>query len=367
MAKLENTLSKVALFLFSVRVANLVLPHIIWQIIFFITKNPSGITLSWNRWDAPHYLYIAQNGYSPTGDEANFIVFQPLFPLMVRITSFLIPNLEFAAIWISIGLFTLAGCLFFETIRKEFGNIVAWYSIIILGLFPTAYFFNAPYTESLFFFFMALLLYLAQKKSFLLASVAGGLAVLTRHIGVFLFLPLFFEWLRHRKAHWHFLPFLPIGFIIAISIYLFINNQVLGDPLAFNTILKEHWHKSPALFWESVRGSWLAARAWPPTNYSLMIGLAEALPATIGLALIPLIYKLKKWGWFLYYGVYVIFICSTSFLLSTSRYMLLAFPLFILLAKLGQRSRIFFYSWLFISVTLLSFFSLQFISGQWAF
>lgn len=153
----------------------------------------------------------------------------------------------------------------------------------------------------------------------------------------------------------------------AIGTYLIINYQVLGDPLAFNTILREHWFKTPTPFWKSIWGSWHAAIAWPPTNFSVMIGLAEALPATLAILLIPFVYKLKKFGWFLFYSVYVIFISSTSFLLSTPRYLLIAFPLFVVLARLTAKYKWSFYLWMAFSVSLLSFFSMQFISGQWAF
>ncbi|MCW4031638.1 MAG: hypothetical protein NWE80_04665, partial [Candidatus Bathyarchaeota archaeon] len=41
-----------------------------------------------SKWDSPHYMYIAQNGYVNEGDPANFIVFFPLYPLLVRLITF---------------------------------------------------------------------------------------------------------------------------------------------------------------------------------------------------------------------------------------------------------------------------------------
>jgi len=366
MPKIKNRTSRVIAFLLSVRIMNYILPVFVWNIIFLASGNPENITLSWNRWDGPHYIYLAQHGYSPVGDEANFIVFQPLYPLVIRLLSSIILNPELAATIISIAAFCLAGVFFYKTIREEFDDKVAWRSIIFLSIFPTAYFFNAPYTESLFFLFASMLIYLANTGRLFLASLAGGLATLTRHIGIFLIIPLLASWWKNKKKALHILPFLPLAFIAALLVYLFINEETLGDPFAFNTILREHWQKSPEFFWKSIQSSWQRGLE-PLTKYSLEIGLAEAIPATLSIFIIPLVYKIKKFGWFAYYSVYVVVIASTSFLLSTSRYLLLAFPLFVFFAKISNKSKAFSFLWTTISLCLLFYFSMRFVSGQWAF
>ena len=35
--------------------------------------------------DAPHYLFLATEGYQATGEQANLIVFYPLYPLLMRL------------------------------------------------------------------------------------------------------------------------------------------------------------------------------------------------------------------------------------------------------------------------------------------
>src|SRR5881397_702709 len=41
----------------------------------------------WNRWDATHYIDLAQNGYQTTGDAKYWIIFYPLFPWLIRIVA----------------------------------------------------------------------------------------------------------------------------------------------------------------------------------------------------------------------------------------------------------------------------------------
>src|SRR3954451_21058571 len=46
----------------------------------------------WNRWDATHYLNLAENGYVAKGDGRTSIVFYPLSPWLVRAVRFFCRN-----------------------------------------------------------------------------------------------------------------------------------------------------------------------------------------------------------------------------------------------------------------------------------
>ncbi|MDP9004773.1 MAG: hypothetical protein M3N12_08275, partial [Verrucomicrobiota bacterium] len=55
---------------------------------------PEGWLGIWNRWDAWHYLNVAEHGYSGEagGEQRYMIVFLPLYPLSIYISHFLIRN-----------------------------------------------------------------------------------------------------------------------------------------------------------------------------------------------------------------------------------------------------------------------------------
>ena len=57
----------------------------------------------WNRWDAPHYLDIARQGYVSTGEESRWIVFYPLYPWLVRAASLVLRDELLAAFFVSGG------------------------------------------------------------------------------------------------------------------------------------------------------------------------------------------------------------------------------------------------------------------------
>ena len=46
----------------------------------------------WTRWDAVHYIALAQNGYQATGDSKFLIVFYPLLPWLIRIAALIFRN-----------------------------------------------------------------------------------------------------------------------------------------------------------------------------------------------------------------------------------------------------------------------------------
>lgn len=327
-----------------------------------------------NRWDAPHYLYIAQHWYAGSGDPANFIVFPPLFPLSIRLISLIVSDYEVAALLLSNILFVLGGIVFYKLVSKVYSRHIATLATIFLGIFPTSYFFSAPYTESLFILLSTGVFFLVHKKQWLWASVIASLAMLTRHIGILLIIPIIYEWLhqtspRLRPARKTLLGFLKIilPFLVAISSYLEINFLVLGNPLAFQSILQNHWQKGFAFPWESLVGSLKNAIVYPPNDYSVSVGIWESVPAIFAILLIPSAYKYLKTSWAHYYTAYTLFILSTNFLLSTPRYLLSNIPMFVVLAFILQKRKVMFSVWIFISTSLLSYFAIRFASGPWAF
>ena len=55
----------------------------------------------WTRWDASHYLSLAKDGYTGTGDGRFSIVFYPLYPWLVRAVAFVCRSYFAAALLVS--------------------------------------------------------------------------------------------------------------------------------------------------------------------------------------------------------------------------------------------------------------------------
>lgn len=144
---------------------------------------------SFANFDGVHYLIIAERGYQ-TYQEAFF----PLYPIVIK---FLTPAAEHgsvAAFLISglaaSQLLFLGGVILFYTYSRSVWknrNTALWSCIFLLS-FPTAFYFGAVYSESLFLVCAIGYIYAVHKQKYWIASLLGYAAAMTRLIGVFLLL-----------------------------------------------------------------------------------------------------------------------------------------------------------------------------------
>jgi hypothetical protein len=136
------------------------------------------------RQDAIWYLRLADEGWSPTDASAAFF---PLYPLTVRAVAWVLPGDDLlAALLVSNLAFLGALLALFALTAEAFGDRVARRAIVVAATFPTAFFFLAPYTESLFLFLSILAFREARHDRWGRVAVFGALAALTRSVGILL-------------------------------------------------------------------------------------------------------------------------------------------------------------------------------------
>jgi len=320
------------------------------------------------RWDSPHYIDIAKNWYVNVGEQRFFIVFFPLYPLLIRLTTFNWRYVNLSALLISNVSSIIAAISLFKLVKLDFEDDVAKWAVFYLSIFPTAYFMCAIYTEGLFLALAVTCIYFARLEKWPLAGLLGMQASLTRITGLSLFPALVVEYVSQRKWKlknfdarilWSFLAV--AGFII----YLVINYQVTGNFLAFMEIQREHWCETfdPLLGLERA-WHWAIDASFPD---NLMLGVAQLAFAALGLLgiIIGFIRRLRP-----SYNTYMFFAwvmsVSMSWWISIPRYMLVLFPLFIIFGIFGRR-KMFNYVAAPISLAFLCFFTVLFSKGSWAF
>ena len=150
------------------------------------------------NFDGINYLHIAKYGYGLYQQ-----AFFPLFPLLIHIFSFITNHNYFIAGFIISNLCFLIGMVVFKKYLESIGKSpkeIVWIFIFLLS-FPTAFFFGAVYTESLFFLSVVAALYLMQKRKYWLVLIFCIMASLTRLIGVFLCIPIFFTVIPQQQLH----------------------------------------------------------------------------------------------------------------------------------------------------------------------
>ncbi len=148
----------------------------------------------WQRWDACWYTKIATYGYEAGEHSTNF---WPLFPLLTGIVGrVLLSSMALGGLLVSGVAYVAAMTGLRRLVSVDFDDDTAATTVIAISIFPTAFFFFAPFTESLFLALSVWSILGARRRLWLLAGLAGLLAALTRIQGVFLVLPLGWEALQ---------------------------------------------------------------------------------------------------------------------------------------------------------------------------
>ncbi len=142
-----------------------------------ILEGPQASLLGiWQRWDAIHYIRIVQGGYS----SPELTAFFPAFPLL----GYLLHNLigldaTLSLIIIDNLSLILALSIFYQLICLDFPIPIAKRSVVLLMVFPTAFFLLAPYAESLALALVLMTFWYARRSRWILATLAGIGAGLT--------------------------------------------------------------------------------------------------------------------------------------------------------------------------------------------
>jgi hypothetical protein len=143
-----------------------------------------GVFTAFERQDALWFLRIATTGYAAGDGSAAFF---PLYPLVVRAVSWAAGGHPLlGATLVSNAAFFGSLLVLYDLTVSEFSRGVARRTIVYIAIFPTAFFFFAPYSESLFLFLSLIAFREARRDRWANAAVAGALAALTRSIGVVL-------------------------------------------------------------------------------------------------------------------------------------------------------------------------------------
>ncbi len=333
------------------------------------STQPLGLFMGmFANWDAPHYMYIAQHWYTNQGDAANFIVFFPLYPVLIRLITFDFSYVNLSGLIVSNVASIVAVVYLFKLAKLDYSDSIAKKAVLFLCVFPTAYFMSAPYTEGLFLALVIASLYYARNAQWALAAFLGFLASLTRIAGLILLPALLVEYFHQKnwkpktlgiRLLWLSLP--AIGFLI----YLGINFQVTGSFFTFLQVENNHWYQSiQPLNGLSTALGWSRNSQYP---FNLTIGYAEVIFAVFGYIMIGLAYKLKlRPSYQVYMLLTWMLAVSTGFWISVPRYVLSMFPLFLALGLLSTKKSVNI-AIVAISCAGLFFFTWLFASGAWAF
>lgn len=323
----------------------------------------------WSVWDAPHYISIASAGYQTQGDESDFIVFLPFFPLLIFIsktifqTSFLM-----AGYIVSFFASIVAAIMLYKLTLLDFSQKTALFAVLLMFIFPTSFFLHIPYTESLFVFLGISSFYFLRKKqywvSFLFVSLAGftrlaALALIPAILSEILF---FDKESFNKKNNFKKFVFLFFGVLLSLSgliTYLFLNYLLYGNFMQFTIAEKQNWYTTFSPFGQGLISAFQSL-FWRVGLEKFMLSFGQIVAFILGLIMSIYVLVRIRFSYGLYMLIVLWFSYSMSFWLSMPRYILSLFPMFIALALFSKKSLLRF-AWILTSIILLIFFALTFI------
>ena len=343
---------------------------------------PAGFLGYWAHWDGAWYAEIATEGYGERAPAST--AFFPLYPMLVKLGTVLGGG---PALWgVAVSLVSTLFALFFvyRTAERLYDARAARAATLCLAFFPTAFFLNAVYTEALFLALTAGSIWAALvRRDFLVAGLFGALAAATRNVGVLLLVPLLFEWARHRRELGLRgilgLALVPAG-LAAYAVYLWAR---FGDPLVFARQQGDYWNREVSGPLATLGDAWTAAgigMGYVLDPATLFLG-ADATPAleasnVLNLGFLVFFLVLAFAGLFVlppglsvYAAALVLLPVLTPSprfpLMSLPRFVLGAFPVFLVLGFLLSRSRWTLAAWLALSGVLGVALMVLFVTWRW--
>jgi len=237
-------------------------------------------------------------------------------------------NYALAGLLLNLALSFVAAYLIFKICKLELKNKTAGiYANIFLFFFPTAFFLTALYGEALFLVLGASTIYFLRKKKWLWVALFAFLAAMTKEVGGMLVLPILYSVLKDRKSSniekLTALAAPALGTLAVLGIYYYTS----GDPFIF---LEKHSEFGKELSLPYVPIIHAIKNLNIYHGWNLVAFLFTAFLSYKAWKLLP-----KEYFWYLI-AVLLPPLCSSN-LEGYSRYLLVAFPIFIALAALNDK------------------------------
>ncbi len=331
----------------------------------------SGLAAPWQREDALWYEKIATQGYSPTDGTS---AFPPLLPALMRLVSVItLGNSALAGILVGSLAAIVALALIYRLTTLDSTPSAAFLSVVYLGLFPTAFFLYSGYTESLFLALAMGAFWLARQGKWPLVALLAGMAGAAKVQGGLLFLPLAFEYiawsgwsLAALRRHAVEFTAVVVASPLATATFFAYVTYVVGDRLPWNARVNLMWTQR-ATNWP---GETLLVSLQKIINEQMLTINAFDLIVFLSFATLAVgAFRLR-----VSYGLQAATVLLPSLLrvsaqfplMSMSRYVLAAFPCFIVLSVWAdKRPRPVRLLILVLWVSLLLVWSSQFVRGYW--
>ena len=385
--------------------------------------NPRGGPLAemWMRWDAGWYREIVRHGYRYDPGVQSSVAFFPAYPLAIAAVAWAFPGIPAAGVAVTALSGLGVAVLFHRWCCERMSPAAATTSLLVLLVFPYAwYLYGAVYSDAFFVFAVLAAFLLVEREHYWLAGLVGFVVTASRPTGIAVAIGLVLVVLERanqqrwpsatepatgtaaetgtgtgrgspvptptptvtrrawparataalgrrfdpRALSWRVTPVLvSFGGLAAWTGYLWAR---FGDPLLFVHIESEWWQGAGPRTWLKV--AFFEQIGHVPHSVFATSLMLHAVAGVVAILLVPAV--ARRFGWA--YAGYVLIVMAipvlgTKDFMSSGRYLLAAFPVFALIgAWLAERtSPVGRVAWLGVSAVLLLVFSSLWAAGKY--
>jgi hypothetical protein len=353
---------------------------------FRSTRAHAPLTGAFEHWDAYLLRNIAEYGYFGRHSIPNNAAFFPGYPIVLSAVHLIVRNWTLAELAVP----AVAGCFAVVALARLGGGRRA---TLYLVTAPAAIFLMVGYSEALFLALAAPAWHAAIRGRWWRAALLAGLAGLVRPDGLFLIPALVLMALtgsyqpEQRPGSDGQLdtgsspaehgPRIPVRRRLAnaaaacaalagpaaYEVYLRVHT---GSWMAWSNALQSGWDLHLSTPAQAVRTTWWAAFRHPFSastafEFQLELGvMAVMLVATMAFA------ATKRWPEAVYCGLAVVALGTSTWYQTAPRTLLVLFPVWVALARLGERWPAIRYAYLAVSAPIAVVLGMLYLSGMWA-
>ncbi|ETA03970.1 hypothetical protein ThrDRAFT_00157 [Frankia casuarinae] len=332
-------------------------------------RNAPGLRTLWDRWDVGLFTKVARYGYlSPAYSDRTEVDF-PGLPIAMRIVHIVVPDWIVAGLVVSFLAGAVAVAALWRLAADEVGKSAARFAVLSLICFPYAVFLFAAYSEGIFLGFATASWLAARRSRWWLAGLLGAGAASARISGIPFGVALAVQYVASRRSAGlpvFARPALSLGLppipVLAYLGYLRIRTGGWGS---YTDAMRDGWHRGLDWPWSGWTATWASATDGNGASTFVWFWRGELLAVVVGVLLTIILLAGRRWGEATFLGVMTVIMACTNYYASGIRGILVAFPLYLMLARAAARQSWVQSVYLCTGTPIMAALVVAFTQGQW--